>query len=75
MRSGLWRVLSLQELPDPTTGRIRVRVVDIDSDYYTSARQFMIRLERQDLDDPEMLTRLTDAAKSSREEFVETYSL
>ena len=75
MRSGFWRVLPLQELPDPTTGRIRVRVVDIDSDYYTSARQFMIRLERQDLDDPEMLTRLADAAKLSREEVVETYSL
>ena len=75
MRIGLWRVLPLQELPDPTTGRIRVRVVDIDSDYYTSAKQFMICLEKQDLGDPEMLIRLADAAKLPREEFVETYSL
>ena len=75
MRSGLWRVLPLQELPYPTTGRIWVRVVEIYSDYYASARQYMIRLERQDLDDPEMLTRLADAAKLSGEEFLETYFL
>ena len=74
MEDGRLRALPLQELRDQTTGRTRVRVVDIDSDHYTSARQYMIRLERQDLDDPEMLVRLADAANMSREGFVETYS-
>ena len=69
------RALPLQELRDPNTGRTQVRVVDIDSDYYTTARQYMIRLERRDLDDPDMLAGLAGAANMSREELVRTYSL
>ena len=70
---GSLRALPLQDLRDPDTGRTRVRVVDIESDYYKIARHFMIRLEPPDLDDPDMLARLADAANMSKEGFLKTY--
>jgi 6-phosphofructokinase len=75
IEDGSLRALPLPELRDPTTGRTMVRVVDIDSDYYITARQYMIRLERRDLDDPEMLAGLAAASNMSEEDFVKIHSL
>lgn len=44
--------LSLHDLLDPNTGRIRIRRVDTHSDVYQTARRFMTRLERKDLESP-----------------------
>lgn len=44
--------LSLHDLLDPETGRIRIRRVDTNSDVYQTARRFMTRLERTDLESP-----------------------
>ena len=41
--------VTLQELLDPATGRIRTRLVDITTESYEVARQYMIRLEPDDL--------------------------
>jgi 6-phosphofructokinase 1 len=40
---------------DPETGRVRIRLVDTASSSYRVAREYMIRLDRQDLDDPDRL--------------------
>ena len=37
---------------DPVTGRARIRLVDIHSTRYAIARRYMIRLRRDDFDDP-----------------------
>jgi 6-phosphofructokinase 1 len=63
------RVLPFEDLKDPETGRTRVRLVDIDSEYYRVARDYMIRLTPQDLADPEMLRKLAAAAAMSPEDF------
>ncbi len=63
-----------EEFRDPETGRTAVRLVEIDSEDYRVARQYMLRLERRDLDDPEMLARLAAEAKMSPEEFRETFA-
>ena len=39
----------LQDLLDPATGRIRTRLVDVGSEAYAVARDYMVRLERDDL--------------------------
>lgn len=61
---GCIKVLSFDELRDPETGRTKVRLVDINSDHYRIARQYMIKLERKDLEDPEMLEKLAKAAST-----------
>lgn len=58
-------VVPFADLRDPDTGRTRVRLVDIDSEDYQSARAYMVRLERRDLEDPDMRAKLADAAKLS----------
>jgi ATP-dependent phosphofructokinase / diphosphate-dependent phosphofructokinase len=40
---------------DPETGRVRIRLVNVKSSSYQVAREYMIRLDREDLDDPEKL--------------------
>ena len=68
----LWAI-PFDDLHDPDTGRTRMRVVDVRSEYYNVAREYMIRLERQDLEDQEMRTRLAEAAAMTPEEFDEAF--
>ena len=71
---GHLRVLSFQDLWDPTTGRPRTRLVDLDSLHYRVAREYMIRLERRDLEDPAMLARLAEAARTTPDEFRQRFA-
>jgi len=59
---------------DPATGRPRVRTVNVESESYRVAREYMIRLERKDLEDAESLRDLADAAQMTSEEFRDRYS-
>jgi 6-phosphofructokinase 1 len=54
---------------DPQTGRMRVRMVDVDSDRYRIAYAYMLRLKRADLDDPEELAKLAATANTTPERF------
>ncbi len=72
--SGHLRVLPFEELRDPATGRTRIRVVDVQSEYYHVAREYMIRLEPADLQDKEMRARLAEAAQMSLEEFEKAFA-
>lgn len=67
--SGRIRVLPFDELRDPVTGRTKVRLVDIHSEHYKVAREYMIRLEPRDLEDSTTLERLAEAAKVTPEQF------
>ena len=60
---------SFEELSDHATGRTRIRVVNVQSEHYSVAREYMIRLERRDLEDRAMLMKLAEAAKMAPEEF------
>jgi 6-phosphofructokinase 1 len=53
------------EIMDPKTGRTRVRLVDVHSESYAVARQYMIRLGPADLADPLWLQTLADAGKTT----------
>ena len=63
------RALSFAELRDGDQERTRVRTVDIASEHYASARQYMIRLEPWDLAEPDRLNRLAQAANLTPDEF------
>jgi 6-phosphofructokinase 1 len=46
--------VKLEELTDPATGRIRTRQVDVQAEAYTVARDYMVRLEPADLEEPSL---------------------
>ena len=52
----------LATLMDAKTGRMRVRMVDVDSDRYRVLRDYMVRLERSDFEDGPRLAKLAAAA-------------
>jgi hypothetical protein len=54
---------------DPQTGRMRVRMVDIESDQYKIAYEYMLRLKCPDFDDKRELDSLAAAANTTPERF------
>lgn len=58
--------LDFASLRDNETGKTRVRRVDIETPSYKVAREYMIRLEREDFSDPEKLRLLAQAASSDK---------
>ncbi len=57
MQGGEFVPIPFKDLIDPETGRTKVRMVDINSARYAIARRYMIRLRRDDFDDPHELAR------------------
>ena len=53
-RGGRIAPVTLEEMLDPATGRIRVRLVDVTTESYEVARKYMIRLEEADLSEPRL---------------------
>lgn len=71
--NGRLRVLPFDEIQDPETGRIPTRMVDVKSEHYLVAREYMIRLRRSDLEDESRLRDLAGAAGMEVAEFVERF--
>jgi 6-phosphofructokinase 1 len=67
--NGNLRPMPLHDMIDPKTNRTRTRVVDVTSDMYRVARAYMIRLETDDLTNPDKLARLAQEAQTTPEEF------
>jgi 6-phosphofructokinase 1 len=61
--------IPFDEMLDPHTGRTRVRVVDTSSEQYKIARRYMVRLRREDLEDPQSLARLAAVVGQTPEQF------
>ena len=53
--------IPFDDLVDPETQRMRVRLVDIHSVRYAIARRYMIRVRRDDFDDADAVARLAAA--------------
>jgi 6-phosphofructokinase 1 len=62
IQNGRFKPVPFADIVDPATGRMRVRMVDIDSDRYKIALSYMLRLKRSDFDDPTELAKLAAAA-------------
>jgi 6-phosphofructokinase len=71
LQAGNFVSIPFAQLLDPQTGRTRVRLVDIKSTRYAIARRYMIRLRRDDFDEPALLTKFGSVCtpKLSAEEF------
>lgn len=66
--------IPFSNIMDPETGRTKVRTVDINSYSYQVARSYMIRLEKKDLENEEILTKLAQSANLTKEEFKARFS-
>ncbi|HYN06614.1 MAG TPA: diphosphate--fructose-6-phosphate 1-phosphotransferase [Vicinamibacterales bacterium] len=69
MQGGHFVPIPFSEMLDPDTGRTRVRLVDISSTRYAIARRYMIRLRRDDFEDPYTLAKLATTVSLSEPEF------
>jgi 6-phosphofructokinase 1 len=69
MVHSVFRALPFDAMMDRKTGRMRVRMVDIDSDRYMIARRYMLRLRRDDVDDPSELAKFASVLGITIEEF------
>ena len=73
MQRGRFVPVPFDQIMDPTTGRMRVRMVDIESDRYKIARSYMLRLKDTDFTDNIELSRLAQAAGLKPKEFVDRF--
>ncbi len=62
------------DLMDARTGRTRVRLVDLTSDVWRTARALQERVEPEDLEDPERLRAIAAAAKLTPEQARQRYA-
>jgi 6-phosphofructokinase 1 len=69
IQGGHFVPIPFTDMLDPATGRARVRMVDLRSTRYAIARRYMIRLRRDDFEDPHELARFAATAGLSLEEF------
>lgn len=65
--------IKFEDLLDDETGKTRVRRVDVDSDFYQVAREYMIRLEPKDFSDRKQLARLARVADMTPDAFTERF--
>ena len=69
IQEGHFVPLYFKNILDPETGRARVRMVDVASEYYAIARRYMLRLNKSDFDDPHELAKFAAVCGISLEEF------
>jgi 6-phosphofructokinase len=74
MQGGRFVPVPFADLLDHQTGRARLRMVDIHSTRYAIARRYMIRLRRDDFDDPHELARFAATCGISLEAFRERFA-
>ena len=69
IQEGHMVALPFGSFSDPQTGRVRIRQVNVESSSYRVAREYMIRLDRRDLDDSDKLRPIAAAAGLTPEAF------
>jgi len=69
MQGGSFVPVPFRDLLDPATGRTKVRMVDIHSTRYAIARRYMLRLRRDDFEDPHELAKFAATAGVSLADF------
>jgi 6-phosphofructokinase len=69
LQGGQFVPVPFAKLLDPKTGRAKIRLVDIHSARYAIARRYMIRLRRDDFEQPGEIAKFAATAGISAEEF------
>ncbi|HEX5707229.1 MAG TPA: diphosphate--fructose-6-phosphate 1-phosphotransferase [Pyrinomonadaceae bacterium] len=73
IQGGRMVAIPFADIREPGTGRTRVRMVNVASEGYRVAREYMIRLEPEDFRDPSWVEKLALAGQMTAEEFRERF--
>ena len=73
IQGGHFVPVPFSEMIDPATGRTAVRLVDINSARYAIGRRYMLRLRRDDFEDPHELAKFAATLGLSLDEFREQF--
>ena len=73
MIQGEFRDIPFESIMDRTTGRVRVRMVDITRDRYMIARRYMLRLRKDDFEDPSELAKFASTLGITLEQFQQEF--
>ena len=74
MQAGRFVPIPFRDMLDPKTGRTKTRLVDVNSTRYHIARRFMIRLRKDDFQDPHELAKFASTAGLTLEQFQHEFS-
>ncbi|GKS63775.1 pyrophosphate--fructose 6-phosphate 1-phosphotransferase [Nitrospira sp.] len=74
IQSGRFMPIPFKHMVDSSTGRTKVRMVEIESQSYQIARQYMIRLTESDLNNSDLVGRYAALSGLSAEAFKERFS-
>src|SRR5438309_336034 len=69
IQGGRFVPIPFSDMIDAQTGRTRIRLVDVASTRYAIARRYMIRVRRDDFDEPHELAKLAATARMSQDDF------
>jgi 6-phosphofructokinase 1 len=69
LQGGHFVPVPFSELLDPKTGKAKIRLVDVRSTRYAIARRYMIRLRRDDFEDPHELAKFAATCGLHLQEF------
>jgi 6-phosphofructokinase 1 len=69
LQGGHFVPVPFKEMLDPKTGKAKVRLVDVRSTRYAIARRYMIRLRRDDFEDPHELAKFAATCGITLQEF------
>ncbi|MDA0746178.1 MAG: diphosphate--fructose-6-phosphate 1-phosphotransferase [bacterium] len=70
---GRVRPLMFKDVMDAETGRTQVRLVDVHTETYQVAREYMIRVYEEDLKNPELVEKMAQAGKMTSAEFLKQF--
>jgi 6-phosphofructokinase len=73
IQGGEFRPVPFEEVIDPATGRGRQRPVDVETESYQVARDYMVRIGAKDFRDDAWVAKLAEAGGLSTAEFVERF--
>jgi 6-phosphofructokinase 1 len=65
--------IMFEDIVDPTTGKMKIRTVDVNSLQYRIAREYMIRLTRDDFESKFFVNKMARIANMTPHDFVEKY--
>ncbi|MCI0455127.1 MAG: 6-phosphofructokinase [Candidatus Dadabacteria bacterium] len=74
IQAGKMVPIYFDEILDPKTGRTKIRPVDINTESYEVAEKYMIKITKEDIEDPEKVNKLSTIANMKPSEFVDYFS-
>ena len=72
--NGRFSPIPFKDILDPETGRTKVRMVDVNSEYYKIARDYMARLSEKDFENHSLIEQYATILKISPQDFLEKFS-